>query len=190
MTTNQQHNPQDQQRRQPGEQALHVGEMVSIPASRHGEYAGTIGTVASKVFPNPFDSTPICLVDVLEGHGPALVFAVSECQALTKDAAIAELTGQWGYRDITALIRRVNDQLDAVDGDMQRFDYLCVLQQPDGSPLYCHRERKLFKELNDARVAGHRYEQCPAPDPAKNLWMVIGNFDLEDDEDQREAAQS
>jgi hypothetical protein len=81
----------------------------------------------------------------------------------------------------------VNEQLDAMEGThnapLPGFDYLCVLQTPEGGPVYCRRERQLFKELEDARAMGHRWEQCPAPDPEENLWMIVGNFDLDDDEE-------
>src|SRR5204863_6042451 len=108
---------------------LQVGDVVSLPAPRYNEYNGTIGTVAGQVYPDPFDATPVCLVKVLGDVGPTVVFAVSDLQPLTTTAAIQELVTQWGYRDITDLIRRVNEQLDHLE-----FDYLCVLQEPDGSP--------------------------------------------------------
>jgi hypothetical protein len=142
---------------------LQVGGVVSLPAPRYNEYNGTIGTVAGQVYPDPFDATPVCLVKVLGDVGPTVVFAVSDLQPLTPADAIAELTGQWGYRDITDLMRRVREQLDL------EFDYLCVLQEPDGSPVYCRQARRLWRRLSEARAEGRRYDECPAPDPEKNL---------------------
>jgi hypothetical protein len=157
-------------------QPFNVGDAVSLPMPKSNEYGGTIGMVAGQVYSDPFDSKLVCLVNVLGDVGPTVVFAVSDLHPLTTTTAIAELTGQWGYRDITDLVRRVNEQEDL------DFDYLCVLQEPDGSPVYCRRARRLFKELSAARAEGHRYEECPVPDPEKNLWMIIGNFDDEDDD--------
>jgi hypothetical protein len=155
-------------------QTFHVGDVVSLPVAKYNEHSGTIGTVAGQVHHDPFDQTPICLVHVLGDIGPAIMFAVSDLEPLTTPAAIQELTQQWGYRDITELIRRVYEQqLD----EPFSFDYLCVLQQPNGEPFYCPSERLLWSELNDARAEGHGYEQCPAPEPEQQLWLVVGNFE-------------
>jgi len=188
MTTmNQQPNDETQRAK-----ALNVGDVVSLPTPRQGEYTGTIGTIGSQIYLDPFDQTPVCLVSVLGDDGPHIVFVVSDLQPLTTTAAIQELTEQWGYRDITELIRRVNAQLDAMEqdeedrenGPLPGFDYLRVVQTPEGGPVYCRQEQQLFKELDEARRGGHHYEHCPAPDPVKNIWMVIGNFDLDEDEEE------
>jgi hypothetical protein len=98
--------------------------------------------------------------------------------------AIAELTAQWGYRDITELICQMN-AADAAEYPAEHREeqaYLCVLQTPEGGPVYCRSSRRLFKELQAARATNTPYERCPAPDPCQHMWMVAGNFDLEDDE--------
>ena len=98
--------------------------------------------------------------------------------------AIAELTAQWGYRDISELIRQMNAAYAAEDPGEYREEQssLCVLQTPEGGPVYCRSSRRLFKELQAARDKNIPYERCPAPDPRQHPWMVAGNFDLEDDE--------
>jgi hypothetical protein len=175
---------------------LCVGDVVSLPAPRHNEYSGTIGTVAGQVYPDPSDQVSVCLVSVRGDIGPHMVFAVSDLQPLATAAAIAELVTQWGYRDVTELIKRVNAQLDAMEQDeedrengplLPSFDYLHVVQTPEGGPVYCRQEQQLFKELDKARRGGHHYEHCPAPDPVKNIWMIIGNFDLDEDEEEAQA---
>ncbi len=100
-------------------------------------------------------------------------------EQMSETVAIQELVTQWGYRDITSLIRSVNEQED------REFAYLCVLQEPDGSPVYCRTARRLWRRLSEARAEGHHYDTCPAPDPSRpeNLWMVIGNFDCEDEDE-------
>lgn len=55
--------------------------------------------------------------------------------------AVAELAER-GYRDVSDLVRPYYDG---------KFDYLCVLQQPDGSPLYCRTASEVFALLEVAR---------------------------------------
>jgi hypothetical protein len=105
-------------------------------------------------------------------------------------AAVKELVTQWGYRDITALIRRVYEQQQVAP-----FEYLSVLQRPSNEPFYCRRAADLFKELDEARRAGHYYpEGCPAPNPEKNLRLLVGyviaSFDDEGDEGQEKEGQA
>jgi len=109
--------------------------------------------------------------------------SLEERAQAVKDA-IAELTARWGYRDITELICQMN-AADAAGYPGERREeqvYLCVLQTPEGGPVYCRSSRRLFKELQAARDKNTPYEHCPAPDPRQHPWMVTGNFDLEDDE--------
>jgi hypothetical protein len=98
-------------------------------------------------------------------------------------AAITELTTQWGYRNISTLIaewkQHYAEQYPPEEADTTT--YLCVLQSPEGGPVYCKSEGRLFKELETARTRNEPYEQCPAPDPTHNMWMVVGNFDIEDE---------
>lgn len=94
----------------------------------------------------------------------------------TVTQAISELITKWGYRDVTGLLRLVYKQ-----EQWGEFNYLCVLQSPEGGPVYCAMSHRLFKELTKARTLNVEYETCPAPDPKVNIWMIVGNFD--DDED-------
>jgi hypothetical protein len=111
---------------------------------------------------------------------------VNQGRAEAVQAAIAELTTKWGYRDISALIAVINTL--NTEEDPQYADpttYLCVLQTPEGGPIYCKTAKRLFRELEAARVRNKPYTQCPAPNPEQNLWMVVGNF-APDDEDEEE----
>jgi hypothetical protein len=112
---------------------------------------------------------------------------VNELQPLTEAQAYQELLALWGYRDITELINQIDDQLQQ-QCQTERREYLCVLQSPEGGPVYCQRARRLFKELDSARRQGQRYEQCPAPDPVQFPWMVVGNLTVDEDEDDEEDA--
>ncbi len=166
---------------------LRVGSMVSLPAARHGEYTGTIGTIAGQVYIQSPGALPVCPVHIGTEGGPTLVFPVSDLQPALVHNAIKELIGQWGYRDITELVRRVQEQLDAMEeGNITGIDSLCVLQEPDGSLIYCQNKRSVLLELDEARTRGRYYKQCPAPDPKMFLWMVIGNFESDEPEEEEE----
>ena len=101
---------------------------------------------------------------------------------------ITELTTRWGYRDISALIaawkKHYAEQYP--DEPTNATTYLCVLQTPEGGPVYCRSAKRLFKELEAARSRNEPYAACPAPDPAQNLWMVVGNFDIGDEDEEDE----
>ena len=96
--------------------------------------------------------------------------------------AITELITKWGYRDVTGLLRLVYEQ-----EAWGEFNYLCVLQSPEGGPVYCAQPRRLFKELTKARNLNVQYEMCPAPDPKANLWMIVGNFEVDEDDEEVQA---
>ena len=102
--------------------------------------------------------------------------------------AINELTTQWGYRNITELLRKwyqyqgyaaFNSSYDSNEPD-----YLCVLQTPEGGPIYCSSTKRLYQELQKCRSANRRYELCPAPDPTTQMWRVVGNFELVNEDDE------
>ncbi|HZO72874.1 MAG TPA: hypothetical protein VFB60_11785 [Ktedonobacteraceae bacterium] len=94
---------------------------------------------------------------------------------------VDELLSTWGYRDITRLIRReLKRQAEEFGEPAAPFRYLCVLQAPGGSPVYCRTLDRVMKELAKARAAAVEYIHCPAPDPEANLWMVMGNFEPEE----------
>ncbi|MBA2397057.1 MAG: hypothetical protein H0V70_30415 [Ktedonobacteraceae bacterium] len=98
-----------------------------------------------------------------------------------EQAAIAELTTKWGYRDISALIVAWKKHMaEQYREDADTTTYLCVLQTPEGGPVYCRTAKRLFRELETAQARNEPHEQSPAPDPAQNMWMVVGNFDIED----------
>lgn len=104
-------------------------------------------------------------------------------------AVLTELVTTWGYRDISSFIAQqrksfTEDAPDCADS----ITYLCVLQEPKGGPIYCRSAKRLFKELEVARTRNESYRQCPAPDPAApgNLWMVIGNFEIDDEEEEHQ----
>ena len=59
------------------EAPLQVGDAVSFPVAKHGEYTGSTGIIAGPVYPDPFDQMPVCLVHV-RGNEPSIVFAVSD----------------------------------------------------------------------------------------------------------------
>lgn len=101
--------------------------------------------------------------------------------------AITELVTKWGYRDISALIaswkQYLAEQYPEEPTDITT--YLCILQTPEGGPVYCRSTKRLFRELETARSRNEPYAECPAPDPAQHMWMVAGNFEIEDeDEDE------
>jgi hypothetical protein len=99
-------------------------------------------------------------------------------------AAITELVTKWGYRDISALIAAWKQRYaEQYPEDADTTTYLCILQSPEGGPIYCKSEARLFKELETARTRNEPHEQCPAPDPAQNMWMVVGNFDIENEDE-------
>ena len=125
-----------------------------------------------------------------EEGGPGMT-TTPEGQSAAEQAqvleAISELTARWGYRDVTELLRQHLRDTPPEEEDQPTFEYLCVLQSPEGGPIYCRTSRRLFKELEASRNANMPYEEgCPAPDPRKHMWMITGgNFDLDDDEEDQ-----
>lgn len=98
-------------------------------------------------------------------------------------SAIHELCGKYGYRDISALIAVDTLQFAAEFPQLFRDDvpeaYVCILQTPEGAPIYCRTQERLFQELARAQDGGKFYKSCPVPDPRENMWMVVGNFESE-----------
>jgi hypothetical protein len=94
----------------------------------------------------------------------------------TIDAAVNKLVTQWGYRLITELIEAYYQHLGE-----ECEPYLAILQTPEGGPVYCRDATRLCKELDRARTTGIRYTSCPAPRPEEQMWLVIGNFETEED---------
>jgi hypothetical protein len=96
--------------------------------------------------------------------------------------ALIELTERWGYRDITGIVKVEYERLERPLFDpatRARPRFLCVLQTPEGGPVYCFQPAQVIGELDNARAKGREYPQgCPAPDPAdpKNLWLVVPTF--------------
>jgi hypothetical protein len=88
-------------------------------------------------------------------------------QAQVIKRAVAELADR-GYREVTALVR-------AGYGEGE-FTSLCVVQEPDGSPVYCRTASEVFTLLQTAQFTSALGTQ-PAPDPSGELWRVVGNFD-------------
>lgn len=86
-------------------------------------------------------------------------------QAHVIRSAIDELTSR-GYRDVTELVRPYYKG---------GFDDLCVLQQPDGSPVYCRAASEVFALLQIARST-YTVGTQPAADPSHEVWRVVGNF--------------
>lgn len=101
---------------------------------------------------------------------------------------IAELVSTYGYRNITELIK-AHRLAHAEPGEISTFQYLCVLQTPKGGPRYCKHARALLAEQHIAREAGQHYETCPAPDPRENIWMVAGNFEIDEELAPRQFAE-
>lgn len=97
--------------------------------------------------------------------------------------ALIELTTTWGYRDVTALIRQAHAADAAEYPGTDREDYLCVLQTPQGGPVYCRSSSRLSEELQKARDRNTPYACCPAPDPSVH---PRSNFDLEEKENTHE----
>lgn len=107
---------------------------------------------------------------------------IQPAQSAAIAAAITELTTQWGYRDITSFIRGWETQQAQQYPEERRqvIPYLCVLQTPEGGPVYCAQATRLFTELDAARLRQEQYASCPAPDPEQHPWMVVGNFELDE----------
>lgn len=103
---------------------------------------------------------------------PGLPIVVSQ---VAIDAAVNELVTQWGYRLITELIKVYYRRLGEVCES-----YLAILQTPEGGPVYCRDATRLFKELDGARATAIRYTSCPAPRAEEHMWLVIGNFEMEE----------
>lgn len=112
----------------PDKKALNVGDVVTLPPSRH--YEGTSGIVASQVYPDPFDSVPICLVHMPDG-GPAIVFAVSDLQPVAYtftltfprgEIAILEVRGADSHEQARAAAHHALPKscYDVTDGDQTR----------------------------------------------------------------------
>lgn len=120
-----------------------------------------------------------------QGKGTGMQTNEMNTQEQAIQAAMSELVTRWGYRDISALITawKLHDAEQSPE-EAETSTYLCVLQTPEGGPVYCRTAKRLFRELVAAQARNEPHEQCPAPDPAHQMWMVVGNFDIED-EDER-----
>jgi hypothetical protein len=59
------------------------------------------------------------------------------------EQALAELTQVWSYQDVTDIVKPYY---------LEGYDYLCTLQAPDGSPIYCRTSQQLFAVLAGARA--------------------------------------
>lgn len=116
-------------------------------------------------------------------HAPEPLSA--ETTPSPREAAITELTTKWGYRDITALIAAWNHYQAQQFREEPRSatTYVCILQTPAGGPVYCRTDKRLIRELSAARIRNEPYERCLAPDPTDNMWMVVGNFEIDDEEE-------
>lgn len=111
--------------------------------------------------------------------------SAAEAQAYSPEKlteAIGELCSRWGYRDITALMTDWYQQQEQEHPeDCHEKIYLAILQTPKGGPVYCRTAKRLLQELGTAREAGVEYPECPAPSPEGNMWLVVGNFEVEED---------
>lgn len=88
----------------------------------------------------------------------------------TLETAVAELTGQRGYREVTALVKPYYEE---------DFEYLHVFQKPNGEPTYCRTQQDVFTLLNAARTNNKTNETRRAEEPTDaNSWTLVGNFDF------------
>jgi hypothetical protein len=109
-----------------------------------------------------------------------------EQQQMAREA-VAELVTRWDYRDVTRQVQDWYTHDARATGTPCTFAYLCVLQRPDGNPVYCRTLQRLLATLDEARRL-QRVRTAPEPE-AMPLWTLIGNFDLEPEEgkEQRNA---
>lgn len=99
-----------------------------------------------------------------------------EQQQMAREA-VTELVTRWDYRDVTRQVQDWYTHDAQVTGTPCTFAYLCVLQRPDGNPVYCRTLQRLLATLDEARRL-QRVRTAPEPE-AMPLWTLIGNFDLE-----------